>query len=579
VAENVPKEVRESVLSKLDAIGAASQAENHTDYTSFRAVLPLDKTHAQLFSCQAELWRAEGFDDFLLWQSDLWAPLNHLTEPPRDANPHVGVAMMDNEYRAASLNITNTSENPHTLHLDIQGLPGGTNPDYITAHEVAWTDTTSGVPVASALPPARRDPGGKWLISVPAGMTRQVWFTFHPQGVEAGRHEGHLVLTNADWIGKVPLTFHRYPFRFPDEPTLNFGGWDYTDGDGHRGINPGNRDAVIADLVDHYVNSPWATSQVIPKGTHDANGHMTSPPDTARFDEWTARWPGAKNYCIFAAVNNRFNSWIDDTPEFAIAVGEWSRFWAAHARSKGISPERLCILLLDEPHEPAQDEIIIAWVKAMAAADSGLTIWEDPTFRGVSESQSALAKVCNVLCPNRPIFLRSTEAYRDFFRGERDGGTTLEFYSCTGPTTLLDPYAYFRLQAWTCWKEGAAASYFWAFGDNAGGSSWNEYKLPRAIYTLTYLDDTSVTPAKMLEAAREGVEDYEYFVMLEAAIETAPEGPEKVAAQTLLNTLPVAVLETGTSDGLMWHDKLDRRHADKARSQILEALQSLSLPQ
>ncbi len=575
LAPRVPDDVRSNVLAALDAIADANQPLAESELAGFRAVLPLNGLHARQFACQAALWRAEGHEELVLWQSPLWEPLDHLATPPRDAAPQLTIAMMDNEYRAASFNITNTQNDAVDVVLNIEGLPGDVNPDYITVHEVAWTDTASGLPVSSALPVATRNAEGAWKITVPVGMTRPVWLTFNPRGVPAGVHQGVVRLSHGDWSEEVPLTFHQYPLRFPDKPSLRFGGWDYTNGETHRGINPGNRDAVIADLKAHYVDTPWATSAVMPRGIHDANGKMTTAPDTAPFDEWIARWPEATNYAVFAAVNERFGNFTMDTPAFKTAVGEWARFWAKHAATQGIAPERVCVLLLDEPHEPAQDAIIIAWATAIAEAGADFTIWEDPTYQGVSESQAQLAAVCDVLCPNRTIFLRANEEYRDFYRAERDKGTTLEFYSCSGPTTLLDPYSYFRLQAWTCWAEGATASYFWAFGDNAGGSSWNEYVLPRNIYTLTYLDDTSVTPAKMMEGAREGIQDYEYFVMLEAAVEKAPDGAAKDAAQGLLDSLPALVLEAGTSAGLMWHDRLDRSQADIARVKVLDALVAL----
>jgi hypothetical protein len=574
-AASVPAAVRSDALAALDSAVELAPLKSQSDYHDFRAVLPLNQAHQQQFSAQAALWRAGGIRDLVVWQSELWESLDHLVTPPRAAAPKIVVAMMNNEFRSASLNVSNPHPEDRVIHLSIQGLPDAADPEYVTVHEVAWTDTASGLPVASALPVAERSENGTWLIHVPAGMTRQIWFTLHPSALASGKHQGRVSLVDGDWTSEVPIALHVYPIRFPDKPTLSFGGWDYTDGDGHRGINPGNRDAVIRDLKAHFVDTPWATSAVMPWGENGADGHMVTPPDTTRFDEWVARWPDAVNYCIFAAVGERFGSYTMETPAFAVAVGDWARFWADHAKSKGIAPNRLCVLLLDEPHEVAQDQIIIAWATAIKAAGAGLTIWEDPTYHGVSDSQAQLVKVCDVLCPNRTIFLRASDAYRDFYRAERDQGTRLEFYACVGPTTLLDPYSYFRLQAWTCWKEGALASYFWAFGDNAGGSSWNEYVLPGKIYTLTYLDETSVTPAKMLEAAREGIEDYEYLVMLRAAIASAPAGPARKAAEAVMAALPDRVLESATSPGLLWHDKLDRSQADVVRIQILDALGAL----
>lgn len=572
-APGVPAALRERVAADLDGI-ARDLAGLSPPEEGFKAILPLNPLHRRIFACQARLWIAGGIDSPLLWQSPLWGPLSHMAEPPATAAPMVEIVMMGNEYRAASLNISNPTDEELAYSLNLEGLPGGTNPDYITVQEVAWTDTASGVPVAAALPDAPRSEAG-WSITVPSGMTRQVWFTFHPLDIEPGVYAGRAIFSGGSTTLAAPVNLHLYPMRFPDKPTLKFGGWDYTDVPRSLGVTEANRAELVAHLKEHYVNAPWATSQVVSRGIHGADGHMTSPPDTKAFDSWFALWPDATQYCVFAAIDGTFGSWTTGAPEFDAAVGDWSRFWSEHAASKGIDPAKVCLLLYDEPHAPEQDAIIIAWAKAIRAGGAGVSVWEDPTYDQVSESQQVMAAQCQVLCPNRPIFLGASEEYRDFYRGQRDEGRVLEFYSCSGPSTLLDPYAYYRLQAWTCWKEGAKASYFWAFGDNAGTSPWNEYVSQRAIYCLSFLDDVSVTAAKPMEAAREGVEDYEYFVMLRDALKSAPAGPEADAAMALLTGLPDQVLSSGVSATLMWNEEIDRSQADLARVKILDALQSL----
>ena len=54
------------------------------------------------------------------------------------------------EHRAAAFNVSNSNDEPMQLAFRLSGLPGGDNPNYVTVHEVAWTDTRSGVPVAAA---------------------------------------------------------------------------------------------------------------------------------------------------------------------------------------------------------------------------------------------------------------------------------------------------------------------------------------------------------------------------------------------------------------------------------------------
>lgn len=59
---------------------------------------------------------------------------------------------------------------------------------------------------------------------------------------------------------------------------------------------------------------------------------------------------------------------------FAVRVKTWIDFWVAHASTKGIKPEQLFLLLLDEPSKSDQDRIIIAWAKAIRTAQPKV-IW------------------------------------------------------------------------------------------------------------------------------------------------------------------------------------------------------------
>ena len=104
-----------------------------------------------------------------------------------------------------------------------------------------------------------------------------------------------------------------------------------------------------------------------------------------------------------------------------------------------------------------------------------------------------------------------------------------------------------------------------------------------------FIDEVSVTAGKHLEAAREGVQDYEYFVMLDRAIEEASAqgitGPELEEARQLLDDLPASVCDAGGHGddvggdkrlgGMHWLRDLDRTLADKARIQVLAALTEL----
>jgi hypothetical protein len=307
---------------------------------------------------------------------------------------------------------------------------------------------------------------------------------------------------------------------------------------------------------------------------------MTAPPDTAAFDAWLKLWPDARQYLVFAAVGEHLNSLMAGTPEFDKAVAAWSGFWAGHVGSKGLKPEQFGFLLIDEPSDPEPQATILSWAKALRAAGTGFRVWEDPVFKEPAQADRAMLEACHALCPNRPLFLDASQEYRDLFLELRDKGIQLEFYSCSGPVRTLDPYSYHRLQAWDCWRYGAKASYFWAFGDSGEGSSWNEYASARSSYTPLFLDATSVTTGKHLEACREGIEDCEYLVMLDAAVRKAAaiegESDRVKHARALLDKLPERVCEAGRLPSFQWSAPLDRAQADAARLALLDALLKLS---
>jgi hypothetical protein len=177
------------------------------------------------------------------------------------------------------------------------------------------------------------------------------------------------------------------------------------------------------------------------------------------------------------------------------------------------------------------------------------------------------------------MWLQRGERFATFYRDQRARGRTLQFYSCSGPAKLLDPYSYYRLQAWHVWQVGGTGSFFWAFGDNSGASSWSEYLAKAGPFTPLFLDDTSVTAGKQMEAIRESAEDYEYLVMLQRAVEKARQAGRSDdtigQAERVLATAAKTVLSADGAAQLRWHEPKDRTGADRMRVKILEALTAL----
>ena len=562
---------------ELDSIAAAMSFVTIESPETFTTVFPINDLHRRIFAVQGAVWRATGLSGIVLWQSNRWDMLS-LTGILTPGNPVVHVPMMSNEFRADAFNLSNTGETNAQVTLVLDGLPGGANPDYVTVYEVPFTDTQSGVPVAAALVPLPAA-DGRYHLQIPPGLTRQVWITFHPTNVPAGTYPGRVLVESSGIINQVAVRLKIYPFRFPDQPTLHLGGWDYTDCDYIYGLTPENRGALIRTLREHFVDSPWATSQVLATGQYDPSGRMIQPPDPTAFQTWLDRWPNARLYCVFADVNTNFAGLAMGTPAFQQAVSSWINWWVNQLKQWNVQPNQLCLLLVDEPNTAGQDRIIVEYARVIRKAQPGVVIWEDPAWQNPSKATPELFHVSQVLCPHLPTWIIEGNGFASFYLRLHEAGHRLWFYSTRGSARLLDPYAYQRLQAWFCWKYGAEGSAFWSFTDSNGASSWNEYTASAGAHTPLFLDAKTVTAAKQMEAVREGVEDYEYLRMLDNRLQQVQPDAANAAlfnARRLLTSEVGRVTSaTASPAGHYWSGKKDRTLADRVRVQVLDAMVQL----
>ncbi len=583
---------RARLSAELDAVeGRIEQVPAVQDPAAFKAIFPLNDVHAQVFAVNAAIAEAAGAKTMVAWAADRWEFLTPTQPPPRnhrdsrnvsdaqDSERQVSIAAMQGETRSGAFNLTNSTRAPADVRIRIEGLPGGSNPSYVRVHRVEWTDTKESVPVAAALPEVEPE-GNSYHISVPAGMTRQVWIRMTPRDVPAGTHRGRIVIErDAGAALELPLTLRVFDVAFPQTPSLHLGGWDYSDRDTMYGLTPENTQPLIEYLRANHVDTPWASSQVLPHGSFDAQGGMVKRPDTAHFDRWVGRWPGARRYAVFALVGDRIGKLARGTSAFDRAVGEWITFWIDHAAGKGIDQEQILLLLVDEPKNVEQAQRTIDWATPIQAATPGVVVFSTPVYQQMDQAPAEFWQVLDTLCPHRPHLLNLGRSFEDFYRGQREAGKALEFYSCSGPAFHLDPYSYYRLQAWTCFDMGAEATSFWAFADTGVGGSWNPYIHERMSYTPLFLGPDSVTPGKHMEAIRESVQDYEYLVMLRDRIleieGTHPDHPMLTAAKKLLEDACGRVLDAEGAAQPTWTSEKDRAVADRVLVEVGVMLERL----
>lgn len=553
---SAPPAVRASLSHELDAIRAAA-ATTTPVAENFVAVLPMSPLHRRLFAVQAALWRSLGLSS-PLWQLPTWDPASHLLIPPRQPPQSLAVEVaLGDDRRSLLLALGSTAEADGVAELRLEGLDGAV----WSARDVQWTDRSDGPPLATALSDAQ--PVGRgFRVSLVPGLPRQIWLTFAAGMLPVGQHRGRLSVTAGGKTSTVPLTLDVAVARL-DRVSLHTGGFDYLNQQLYD-IGDGNRAAVVNMLRDHLVDTSWATKAMMP----------LSGANPAQFAQWvTETWPHAGRYAVFADLP------VDRQPVDA-DVRSWLNDWRARASALRLAPDALWTLLVDEPHTDVDVRRVLAWAQAIRRQGGGVHVIEDPTNVDAA-SLSALGGVLDVMVANRELLNTRGASYRSAFTSACSGRCQIGVYSCIADAHALDPYRYYRVQAWLAFRLGSATSLFWSFADDGGFAGWNELWAGRGTsYSPLYLQPNSVSSSKQLEALREGIEDYETLAELRRAVDAARLRPANesaiAAADALLTTRLDEVIGDDAPRLYQWGVTQDHAAADRLRHDALRLIGELS---
>lgn len=536
---SVEGQLRKDLSSRLDAAFNEIGKFEVADPEKFEAIIPLAPVHAEIFSVYGAILKSKASSEALVWKQHRYLLPPYLEQPEADGSaPRLEVAMMRNEFRADSLNITNASPNDFEVVMRLKELPEIQS--WLRVSAVPWTDTLQLRPVADALPWLEPN-GNEYRFTVRAGMTQKLWFSinssFLPPGVYTGMVQLELPVGRMD----VPFSVTVSSLAL-GHPKLAVSLWDYANGAESGGISSENTLASIAMMREHFVNGTWASGSILP---HPDNQLPDGKLNFAAFDRWVDLWPGVDHYLVFLNTKEEFGGVSISDPAFSGRVGEWMKKIAKHLDEKGIPRSRLVLELVDEPHTDKQDEIIVAWAQAIKASVPEFAIFENPTWLHPGKTKTQLAmKLPDIMCPYIRKYEEGGETTKKYFE-DRPDYQRLWFYLCAGPIRHFDPTNYYRSKAWWVFENGGEGLLYWAFGDvgtdlgfGTARNNWNEYDSLTPNFSPVFLRPGNVTGSIHMEALREGVEDYQYLAMLKEGSAAASGGDWSREAADILQTGP-----------------------------------------
>jgi hypothetical protein len=586
----LPDPVRRRVPSAgpIDQPGATFVPRVFLQDRFARLTVPYTREQEELFTLNGRAMQAGGAPPLRIWKLHRYDPLDPIQSPSAVTAPELAIECMNGERRADAIVFTNGTGQPQRVHVRVTGLPGGPNPTYISVSEVQFVETAARFLAASALQEVTRT-GSDFVVTVPAGINRQLWFSVQPTDVPPGVYRGALRVQserNGASAQTVPFTLRVSAVRFPARPRMHLGGWDYTNGKGANDVTAANRDQLVQFLQSRYVDTPWATSSVLGRPAardFSEDCGLRRDFDFSELDDWLTRWRSARLFLVFLNGGDDFAGHATGTAEFRRCVGSWLTAVAARLRQNGVSPSQFGLLLVDEPITDAQAARVRVWADAVHEAGTGIFVWEDPQFRDPARDPAAAAlSASDVVSPQVIQYLAMDPDARKRIR--QPGGTLkrMWLYNTEGPAHSLDPYAYYQLHFWRSFREGAEGASFWSFSDAGGGSAWNEYASPSLVYAPEYLAPDGVTDSKHMMAIVEGIEDFEYLSLLRDRL--AARGPldtsevVRTAARLLADAPDTVLAALVSSQGLKydWAIPRDRFVADRMRARVLRALDALA---
>ncbi|MCC6422094.1 MAG: discoidin domain-containing protein [Phycisphaerales bacterium] len=568
VEKDAPVAAKKRLLEELDAIKPLIQSDVYPKtLANFKAILPIGPLDEKVHAIYGKLLAANGTARLTVWHTPPYQLLEGLPAP-MPGGIELNVRMMGNEHRAEVFNLTNASEEARTVQFVITGLPADAG---LSVYQVEMVDNRVGWPTHSALV-SMKSTNGHYTTVVPAGMTRQIWLSFHSDKIAAGQYAGRIMLSSGSFERFIPLRLDVADVRMSDDMALNSGMWDYIYLKSY-GVNDSNQEAAARDLTNNRLNMVWGTSNQTPfphGGDFDPQGNLTGKIDYSHWDDfvkfWRQRNPIVRHFAVSCGMSpgSDFAGLKYQSPEYERAIGQWAADWARHNQEIGLKPLQALIVFMDEP-AMSRFQGCYDISKAFKSVTKDVGILTNPLILNTQEFQAALPmmELADVILPTLGKYAATPELPA-MYQKLRQQGKELGFYQCTTPVLHFDA-SYYRLQPWRCFEAGATFSGYWAYGDNGGlADSWNPYTaIGYSNYTPVFLSPSGVSGSKHWEALREGIEDYQYLYMLsQKKGQAAAEGLARRMTEQLLKEDP----------GYAWHPTNSSRMAEAARLEVLTEL-------
>ena len=475
---------------------------------------------------------------FCAWEFNPWAYFDGrdtLPSPKRQTGS-MNVSLCAGEYESLALNITNLCERTLDVRVrcgQLENAEPGTAPAQLplSFRKAVTVPTFRRERVADALP--LLDSAG--IITVPSSETAQLWITVSAEQLEPGTYVTPLLLKSVEADPTeitIPITITVHGLELPRPRPLRFCLWSYDGGD-----LGADKPEVLADLVQHGVTIFFGKTPTV---ECDAGGNLAGAVDFTAHDESVARL-SPHGMVLFTGPQGAVRGQPFLSEPWKKAFIAYLRAWAAHMKELGLDYGAWALYPYDEPSTPFADTTLnlVEVAKLVRDADPNILIYTDPTSGTTMETVRMFTGLIDIWCPSSELLERLAG---ELVPVAHKVGKEVWFYDAAGRAKTLSCLGIYRWRFWYAWNLGFTGAGWWCYHSHGSADRWDGPNETGDFFATVYDGPDGVVSSKRWEAAREGVEDYEYLFMLREAIRAAEERGVANAklgnAKRLLETLP-----------------------------------------
>ena len=545
VVEDTAREIgAQDVLEEVSALRErAAKADDLPVTMDARKGPPYFDLHEQTFKLMARANRAHWAalrtvpDVYAHW-AEAFSDVRALQTPrtQNDGLPWL-VEMLRAETEQACVRLSNLTEAQQPVTLELTGLESSGSGEVLDSGKLTWrslcyVETKDGQLIGDALPRIGEG-NGPVSITLPPGMTQDVWLMIDSTDVEAGHYEGRITVTTADRnTQELLLSIIVYPLDFPEQVPIHTFAYAYTSWPLLKGRIEQSRE----DLVAHRINTYVIHGGFTPWPSFDEDGNWLGL-EWTRMDEQIALHKNAK--CILVWPGLELGKRVDrvtpedgpayPTEEWAKCVARWAKELATGMAERGFGYDQWALYLVDEP-SARRAQIVRAAGDAVHVGDPLIRIFENPYGAATPRDMELMAPVVDIWCPSLSI---AKDERLEFCR---DTAHEVWMYQVLGKAS--HPLKSFRLAFWEAFEKDLRGFGFWDYADG-GGSMWDAWDSERHDYAVVYDgDEAELIPSKRWEAYREGAED---FTLLAMFAETEADNARTLAAEVLAQADAITV--------------------------------------